>query len=66
MHITLNGEAYELEGSCNVAELLAKLDADPRIVAVERNAAIVPRSQHGATALQEGDRLEIIGFIGGG
>jgi thiamine biosynthesis protein ThiS len=49
-----------------VAALLAAIGLDTRKVAVERNEEIVPRSTYATIALAEGDRLEIVHFIGGG
>lgn len=49
-----------------VAALLASIGLDTRKVAVERNEEIVPRSTYATVALAEGDRLEIVHFIGGG
>lgn len=66
MQIILNGEKREFPTALTVAGLVAALQADPRTVAVERNREIVPKSQHAAVALAEGDEIEIIGFIGGG
>lgn len=64
--IIVNGEPRDLSASTSVAGLLAELGLDARKVAVERNAAIVPRSAYAATMLAAGDRLEIVHFIGGG
>ena len=64
--LTLNGERRRLDGPITVTGLLASLGLDGRKVAVERNEAIVPRSQYDATALASGDALEIVHFIGGG
>ena len=64
--LTLNGEPREFAGPATVAALLASLGLDRRKVAVERNEAIVPRSQYDATVLAAGDALEIVHFIGGG
>jgi sulfur carrier protein len=66
MHIQLNGEPYELPDGHNVEALLARLELTGRRVAVELNQDIVPRSQHGATALNEGDQVEVVHAIGGG
>ena len=66
MQLTVNGETRSLEGAPNVAALLAALGLDARKVAVERNLEIVPKSAYGATALADGDRIEIVHFIGGG
>ena len=48
------------------AALVTLLGLDRRKLAVERNLEIVPRSTFGATALAEGDRIEIVAFVGGG
>ncbi|MGH8355533.1 MAG: sulfur carrier protein ThiS [Pseudomonas sp.] len=66
MHIQLNGESFELPDGQTVADLLARLELTGRRVAVELNLDIVPRSQHAATALTEGDRVEVVHAIGGG
>jgi thiamine biosynthesis protein ThiS len=66
VRVILNGEARAIEGALDVAGLLATLSLDARKVAVERNLAIVPRSAYAATSLQDGDRIEIVQFIGGG
>lgn len=50
----------------NVAELVDALGFAGKRVAVERNAEIVPRSQHASTALAQGDRVEIVVAVGGG
>ena len=66
MTLTINGEQKAFGGMSNVAALVAELGLDPRKVAVERNLEIVPRSAYGQTALADGDRIEIVHFIGGG
>ncbi|MDH4556343.1 sulfur carrier protein ThiS [Pseudomonas sp. BN417] len=66
MRIQLNGESFELPDGQTVADLIACLDLAGRRVAVELNLDIVPRSQHAATALCEGDRVEVVHAIGGG
>ncbi|MCC7283584.1 MAG: sulfur carrier protein ThiS [Acetobacteraceae bacterium] len=64
--ITVNGEMRRLDGPLSVAGLLAALGLDARKVAVERNLEIVPRSLYASASLADGDRLEIVHFIGGG
>ena len=64
--VTINGETRQLNSSVNVAELLTGMGLDPAKIAVERNLEVVPRSQYQDTALTDGDRLEIVHFIGGG
>jgi thiamine biosynthesis protein ThiS len=66
LQITLNGEPYELEGPLSVADLLQKLSIDPRRVAVEHNYEILRRPLYADTIVHEGDRVEIVNFVGGG
>ena len=66
MNLTVNGETRAFEGMAHVAALVAALGLDGRKVAVERNLEIVPRSAYQETALADGDRIEIVHFIGGG
>ena len=68
---TLAQDTWEVAGRtfeavADVAALVATLGLDPRKVAVERNLEIVPRSAYAATQLTDGDRIEIVHFIGGG
>lgn len=65
MRIQVNGELREVEAATILA-LVEELGLDVRKVAVERNLEIVPRSLHAATALVEGDRVELVQFVGGG
>ncbi|HWE99253.1 MAG TPA: sulfur carrier protein ThiS [Caulobacteraceae bacterium] len=65
MQLILNGERRETLAR-GIAELIAELGLDPRKLAVERNLEIVPRSAYAATSLQDGDRIEIVAFVGGG
>ena len=66
MTIRLNGEPYEIGGPVTISALLAALNIDPRIVAVEHNIVVVKRQQYDATVVREGDEIEIVRFVGGG
>lgn len=66
MRIQLNGQDHQLPGPMSLAGLVERLGLDARKVAIERNLEIVPRSTYAATMLDEGDRLEIVNFVGGG
>ena len=66
MRLTINGEERQVAEVATIAELVAALSLDTRKVAVERNLEIVPRSLHDETPVGEGDRIEIVHFIGGG
>jgi sulfur carrier protein len=66
MTVTVNGSPLRVPPGESVADLLRRLSlASPR-VAVERNKEIVPRAQHAATPLEEGDVLEVVELVGGG
>jgi len=66
MNLTVNGEPRTFSALASLLDLVAALGLDARKVAVERNLEIVPRSAYGRTALADGDRIEIVHFIGGG
>lgn len=65
MNIQLNGEQKEVTAT-TVAELVIELGLERRMLAVERNLEVVPRSEYATTKLVEGDRLEVVHMIGGG
>ena len=66
MHVTVNGETKAFSQPLTVAQLLVGCGLDPRKVAVERNLEIVPRSGYDVEMVRDGDRIEIVHFIGGG
>jgi thiamine biosynthesis protein ThiS len=66
MEIIVNGQPRELEPGATVATLLETLGLDPRQLAVERNLELVPRAAHAKTALDAGDRIEVVTLVGGG
>lgn len=66
LDLTINGEPRRFEGPLTVAGLLEALGLTGGKVAVERNLEIVPRSTWPETGVVDGDRFEIVRFIGGG
>lgn len=62
--ITVNGEKLDFSGT--VTELLAVLGYGEKRVAVELNENIVPKAQYESTEVSDGDKLEIVRFVGGG
>ena len=64
--ILLNGESRTVPEDTTVLDLLNDLGRHPRTVAVEHRGEILPRDRYAATTLQEGDRLEVVGFVQGG
>jgi len=65
MHIYLNGEERSTEAE-NVRALLVELGMEGRMIAIERNLEVVPKSTYAETVLVEGDRIEVVHMIGGG
>jgi sulfur carrier protein len=66
MQITVNGQVREIAAGTTVAALVESLGLDPRQLAVERNLELVPRTEHAATTLATGDRVEVVTLVGGG
>jgi thiazole synthase len=66
VHLRINGETKAFSGDLTLSALLAQLNLDPRKIAIERNLEIVPKSAYAETVLTDGDRLEIVNFVGGG
>src|SRR5262245_31093557 len=66
LRLCLNGEHREFPSPLTVDGLLAQLSLHPAKVAAARHLEILPRSTSRAVPLIEGDRLEIVQFIGGG
>jgi sulfur carrier protein len=66
MTLTINGEARQFENLSTLADLIEALGLKGDRVAVELNHNIVPRPNWPATSLKDGDKLEIVHFVGGG
>jgi len=64
--IRINGEARTVARGTTVGSLLEELALPASRVAVERNRSLVRKEEYGGTVLEEGDRLEIVTFVGGG
>ena len=62
----VHGEPRDVADGLTVRELLVELALGDQLVAVERNEEIVPRAEHASARLSQGDRLEIVQFVGGG
>jgi thiamine biosynthesis protein ThiS len=66
VQVTVNDEPREVPAPATVADLVAGLGLGRRRIAVELNRSIVPRGEYATVALQDGDTIEIIHFVGGG
>jgi sulfur carrier protein len=64
--LIINGENREVEDVSSVADLLAQFKLEHKILVVELNRDIVERTDYESSPLREGDRLEIVHFVGGG
>jgi len=65
VRIEVNGQGRETAATTILA-LIEELSLDPRKVAVELNLEIVPRSLHATTPVLDGDKIELVQFVGGG
>ena len=66
MTIILNGDPVDVAGPLTLTALLEQLGVDPRRVAVEHNLDVVKKADYDATAIRDGDQVEIVNFVGGG
>lgn len=66
MTITVNGEERDIGEGAVVLSLLDELGLDPKTVVVQLNDDIVQRVDYAATALNDGDSIELVHFVGGG
>ncbi|HLK08584.1 MAG TPA: sulfur carrier protein ThiS [Candidatus Angelobacter sp.] len=66
MTLHINGEQRDFPDGLTVAALVAQLGMKQDRVAVELNLEIVPRTQWETTVLKDGDKLEVVHFVGGG
>ena len=67
MNILINGNNRQLDGEyMTISTLVVTLNLVGKRLAIEKNGEIVPRSQFDAVLLSDGDKLEIVGAVGGG
>lgn len=67
LELILNGESLIVrDGIRNIEELLKELSLEKKSLIVEHNQTILRKEDHKETAISEGDRLEIVHFVGGG
>ena len=66
MRIQINGEQREFDGQSRLSDLIETLSLSPERIAIELNQRVVRRTEWPEVVLKEGDRLEIIHFVGGG
>ncbi|MDN9009674.1 sulfur carrier protein ThiS [Brevibacillus laterosporus] len=64
--VLVNGKATSVEKNTTVEQLLVHYGVEQRIVVVEHNQIILDRASYARTAIMDGDRIEIVHFVGGG
>ena len=66
LHVEINGETQDFADGMLVKAMLEVLELSGDGIAVEINREIIPRRAHAETALKDGDKIEIVTFVGGG
>ncbi|HZS09733.1 MAG TPA: sulfur carrier protein ThiS [Blastocatellia bacterium] len=66
IEIILNGEPRLVPPETTVTDLVSSLNLAPERLAIELNLSILPRHTWAETRLRQGDRLELVHFVGGG
>lgn len=66
LHLVVNGDPVEVAEGMTIRALVEHLALGGGPVAVERNGDVVPRKEHATTTVADGDRIEIVHFVGGG
>jgi thiamine biosynthesis protein ThiS len=66
IRVELNGKERDVRAGLTVRGLLETLELEPGLVVVERNREIIARARYDEVAVREGDRLELVHFVGGG
>jgi sulfur carrier protein len=67
MELVINGESIQVPNEVKtVSDLLAHFQLNKKIAVVEVNLTIIPKQQYETTTLCNGDKVEIVHFVGGG
>jgi sulfur carrier protein len=66
MRLIVNGEIFETSNAGTIMELLNELRIEPGQVAVEINLSIIKKADYSTFGLNDGDKIEIVNFVGGG
>ncbi len=66
LEVTINGERRQIDQPVTIADLMDQLGYDRRRLAIELNREVVRRADWDNTAIKQGDKLEIVHFVGGG
>lgn len=66
MKITVNGNEVELQNSKTISEFIKERNIAGKLFVIEKNLEIIQKEDYEKTEIKEGDKIEIVGFVGGG
>ncbi len=66
IEVVVNGDPVRLPSESTISDLLQRLGLERDRLAVEHNLEVVPRAEHVTRQLTDGDKLEVVTFVGGG
>ncbi|MEE9312877.1 MAG: sulfur carrier protein ThiS [Planctomycetota bacterium] len=66
MKLTVNGTEHEFAAGSTIADVVTTLEVKTDRIATELNLSVIPKAKYGDTILNDGDKLEIVSFVGGG
>ncbi len=66
MKLTVNGTVQEFAAGSTIADVVVGLDVKTDRIATELNLSVIPKAKYSETILNDGDKLEIVSFVGGG
>jgi sulfur carrier protein len=66
MRLIINGKALNTQNAGTIMELLNELKIEPHKIAVEVNLSIIKKADYSTFKLHDGDKVEIVNFVGGG
>lgn len=66
MQITVNGKQHDFVSGSTISDVVAALEVKTDRIATELNLSVIPKAKYAETELNDGDKLEIVSFVGGG
>ncbi len=66
MNIIVNGKNVQIEDNMTISDIVKMQNLSTTMFAVEKNLEIIPKSEYKSTRLNDGDKIEIVKFVGGG
>ena len=66
MNIKINGEDFTVEDLASITQIIEKLEIKDKVLAVAQNGVVVKKDKWDSTQVEDGDKLELLEFVGGG